>query len=120
MNILRLDRAQSTSGEGLRGHHRPLGARNAATVIAEQLFDGEAEAITRKVIELAKQGDLTALRLYAVPRGSVRLGDFINHRRTAESSARGKHLGGDEMRRSVDRPRAQVTLSHTRKPLTDA
>jgi uncharacterized protein DUF5681 len=42
---------------------RPLGARNAATVIAEQLLDGEAEAITRKVIELAKQGDLTALRL---------------------------------------------------------
>jgi Family of unknown function (DUF5681) len=42
---------------------RPLGARNAATVIAEQLLDGEVEAITRKVIELAKQGDLTALRL---------------------------------------------------------
>src|SRR5438874_705749 len=42
---------------------RPLGARNAATVIAEQLLDGEGEAITRKVIELAKQGDLTALRL---------------------------------------------------------
>src|SRR5215472_2449035 len=42
---------------------RPLGARNAATVIAEQLLDGEAEAITRKVIELAKQGDLTALWL---------------------------------------------------------
>jgi hypothetical protein len=32
-------------------------------VIAEQLLDGEAEAITRKVIELAKQGDLMALRL---------------------------------------------------------
>jgi hypothetical protein len=42
---------------------RPLGARNAATVIAEQLLDGEAAAITRKVIELAKQGDLPALRL---------------------------------------------------------
>jgi hypothetical protein len=42
---------------------RPLGARNAATVIAEQLLDGEAQTITRKVIELAKQGDLTALRL---------------------------------------------------------
>jgi len=42
---------------------RPLGARNAATVIAEQLLNGEAETITRKAIELAKQGDLTALRL---------------------------------------------------------
>jgi hypothetical protein len=42
---------------------RPPGARNAATVIAEQLLDGEAATITRKAIELAKQGDLTALRL---------------------------------------------------------
>ena len=42
---------------------RPLGARNAATVIAEQLLDGEAEEIIRKVIKKAKQGDMTALRL---------------------------------------------------------
>lgn len=32
-------------------------------MIAEQLLNGEAETITRKAIELAKQGDLTALRL---------------------------------------------------------
>jgi hypothetical protein len=42
---------------------RPLGARNAATVIAEQLLDGEAEEIIRKVITKAKQGDVTCLRL---------------------------------------------------------
>jgi Family of unknown function (DUF5681) len=42
---------------------RPPGARNAATVTAELLLDGEAAIITRKAIELAKQGDLTALRL---------------------------------------------------------
>jgi hypothetical protein len=42
---------------------RPPGARNAATVTAELLLDGEAATITRKAIELAKQGDLTALRL---------------------------------------------------------
>ena len=42
---------------------RPPGARTAATMMAEQLLDGEAETITRKAIELAKQGDLTALRL---------------------------------------------------------
>jgi hypothetical protein len=42
---------------------RPKGARNKATLIAEQLLDGESEAITRKVIELAKEGDLVALRL---------------------------------------------------------
>lgn len=42
---------------------RPLGARNAATVLAEQLIDGEAEALIRKLLEKAKKGDITALRL---------------------------------------------------------
>jgi len=42
---------------------RPKGARNAATVAAEVLLDGEAEAITRKCVELAKEGDTVALRL---------------------------------------------------------
>jgi hypothetical protein len=42
---------------------RPVGARNAATLIAEQLLDGEAEALTRKVIAKAKEGDMSALRL---------------------------------------------------------
>lgn len=42
---------------------RPKGARNAATVAAESLLDGEAEKLTRKAIELAFGGDVTALRL---------------------------------------------------------
>ena len=42
---------------------KPKGARNKATLAAEVLLDGEAETITRKAIELAKGGDITALRL---------------------------------------------------------
>lgn len=42
---------------------RPKGARNNATVLAEALLDGEADAITRKLIEKAREGDTTALRL---------------------------------------------------------
>src|SRR5712675_889122 len=42
---------------------RPRGARNKATVAAESLLDGDAEAITRKAVELAKGGDLTAIRI---------------------------------------------------------
>ena len=42
---------------------RPTGTRNAGTVIAEQLLDGEAEEIIRKVIKKAKEGDVTCLRL---------------------------------------------------------
>jgi hypothetical protein len=42
---------------------RPKGARNKATLAAEALLDGEVESITRKAIELAKAGDVTAIRL---------------------------------------------------------
>jgi hypothetical protein len=42
---------------------KPLGTRNRATRAAETLLDGEAEALTRKAVELALAGDTTALRL---------------------------------------------------------
>jgi len=42
---------------------KPKGARHKTTLAMEALLDGEADAITRKAIELAKSGDLTALRL---------------------------------------------------------
>ena len=42
---------------------KPKGARNAATIAAETLLDGEAEALARKCVELALAGDTTALRL---------------------------------------------------------
>ncbi len=42
---------------------RPPGSRNKATIACEALLDGEVEALTRTVIEKAKQGDLGALRL---------------------------------------------------------
>jgi len=42
---------------------RPKGALNKATLASQALLDGEAEALTRKVVELAKEGNLAALRL---------------------------------------------------------
>jgi hypothetical protein len=42
---------------------RPRGSRNKTTLAVEALLDGEAEVLTRKAIELAKAGDLSALRL---------------------------------------------------------
>ena len=42
---------------------KPKGARHRVTLAAETLLEGEAEAITRKAIELAKAGDGPALRL---------------------------------------------------------
>ena len=42
---------------------RPEGSRNKATIAAQMLLDGEAEELTRKCVELAKDGNTTALRL---------------------------------------------------------
>lgn len=42
---------------------RPKGTRNKATLALEALLDGEGEAITRKAVEMALEGDTTAMRL---------------------------------------------------------
>jgi hypothetical protein len=42
---------------------RPAGARNRKTLAAAVLLEGEAEALTRKAVELALAGDLSAMRL---------------------------------------------------------
>ena len=52
-------------GAGTSGNPagRPKGSRNRTTIAVEEILDGEAEAITRKAIEMAKAGDTVALRL---------------------------------------------------------
>ncbi len=42
---------------------KPKGARHKATIAALELLDGEAETLTRKAVDLALEGDTTALRL---------------------------------------------------------
>ena len=42
---------------------RPKGARHKTTLAVEALLEGEHEALTRKAIEKALEGDTTALRL---------------------------------------------------------
>ena len=57
-NTTRFEKGTSGNPNG-----RPKGSRNRSTLAAEALLDGEAEALTRKVIELALNGDLGAVRL---------------------------------------------------------
>lgn len=42
---------------------RPKGSRNASTLALEILLDGQATALTQKVIDLALTGDIQALRM---------------------------------------------------------
>jgi hypothetical protein len=57
--------AASTRGRPFpRGNPgRPHGARNKTTLAMEALLEGEAEALTRKAVEMALAGDTTAMRL---------------------------------------------------------
>jgi hypothetical protein len=42
---------------------RPPGSLNKATTILEELFDGEAEEVARRIIDKAKTGNMQALRI---------------------------------------------------------
>jgi hypothetical protein len=54
----RFEKGQSGNPAG----RRP-GCRNLATLAAEALLDGEAQILTRRAVELAIEGDPTALKL---------------------------------------------------------
>ncbi len=42
---------------------KPRGALNKTTIIAQSLLEGEAEALVRKVVQLALEGDPACLRI---------------------------------------------------------
>jgi hypothetical protein len=56
------NRGQFMPGISGNPHGRPEGSRNKATLAVQALMDGEAENLTRKIVKLAKGGDLDALR----------------------------------------------------------
>ena len=71
---------------------KPRGARHKATVAALELLDGEAEALSRKAVELALEGDTTALRLclerIAPPRKDAPVKFTLPEMATASDAAR--------------------------------
>jgi len=50
-------------GQSGNPYGRPKGALNKTTRACQELLNGEAETITRKAIEMAVGGDMTALKL---------------------------------------------------------
>lgn len=65
METVNTDKIQGRFKKGQSGNPagKPKGARHKTTLAVQALLDGEAEIITRKAIELAAGGDITAIRL---------------------------------------------------------
>lgn len=69
---------------------RPRGARHRVTMAIEALLEGEHELLTRKAVELALGGDVTALRLcldrIAPPRRDATVTIALPEIKTAEDA----------------------------------
>jgi hypothetical protein len=70
--IMQFQKGQSGNPAG-----RPRGSRNKTTVLMQNLLEGEAEAIARKAIEMAKDGDMAAIRVCMDRLASIRRKDPI-------------------------------------------
>jgi hypothetical protein len=55
-------KAFEAGGRSANPNGRPRGSMNKATLLAESLIEGEAEAIVRKAVALAKKGDVGMIR----------------------------------------------------------
>ncbi|MCJ2020520.1 DUF5681 domain-containing protein [Methylobacterium sp. E-065] len=60
-----MPREDSQFGEGRSGNPngRPKGSRNRSTLALEAIFEGEAEALSRRAIQMALDGDGPAMKL---------------------------------------------------------
>jgi len=101
------DEASNRAGRGadgrfLGGSHgnpngRPLGSRNRASLLMEDLLDGRAKALTEKAIEKALAGDVFALRLCLDRMMPVRRERFLTLQLPAPATAQDITVGFEKV-----------------------
>ena len=98
------------------GKGRPAGSRNKVTLECEALLEGEALAITRKVIALAKKGNLPAAKLcmdrLCPPRRERRLHLELPEMASAEDIRRGLQVLMQELAEGRITPGEAERVAH--------
>lgn len=56
------ERGRIKKGWRVPGAGRPQGSRHKATIMAQSMIDGAAERIINRLIEMAEEGDITAVK----------------------------------------------------------
>jgi hypothetical protein len=62
-NTDKIQKKKFSKGYSGNPNGRPKGSLNKATLAIKNMFDGEAEEVGRKAIEMAKNGDMQAIKL---------------------------------------------------------
>src|ERR1035441_4838146 len=62
-DLIRDGKGQFKKGTSGNSGGRPPGSRNKSTVACEQLLDGQSEQLTAKLLEMALDGNIQALRM---------------------------------------------------------
>ena len=87
---------------------RPKGSLNQASIIVRELMADEAESITRKLIELAKNGELAAIKLIierlVPPIKELHLAQEQQAEKISPASSRLKELIAEMEQKRSDKP----------------
>lgn len=95
---------------------RPKGARNKATVLAEQLMADDAENVVRAVVKAAKRGDMAAARIVLDRIVPPRKGRPVKFTVPSGRRRRGRCRGRGSERDGAGRAHARGSLERRRSP----
>jgi hypothetical protein len=104
---LKTTKGQYQKGTSGNPSGRPVGSRNRATLLEEQLLDGEAEQLTRKLVELALKGNGQMMKLCV---------DRLLPINASPQKSKGIPTSEQSRQRSVKRKDVETTVEYLPRP----